>query len=573
MVGAEDALRFSVEVLDRDVELREGHGPPRSEGVVGRQGRDSRFREDRLGVEAPPIIGGIDESGIDLASTDEIRVLSPGAQLHRDRFGAGLGRRRRQNAIQKSAVGVRLHRQEDAPGSGCGPSGASGGGVQSLQRRSDVGEESRSRLGQGDGSSGAAEELDAEFGLESPDCARQSGRGDPQLLRRAREAPVVGDRGEVAQRSRLDGHGTKSRAHTFMPLVLRRHEWVPNGTFCSTAEIDSLEMARRSRHGRIGMEEQRVNGIGIENYGERPHLIDVPLPEPGAGEIEVELHAASLNPLDDAVAAGYLAGVGEFRLPLILGFDGAGIVRRLGSGVTGLDVGDRVFGQFWSAPMQFGAFAETALVQARPALGALRRIPDGVGFEHAAASPTAAMTAAGALDRSGATRGDAILILGATGGVGTFAVQEAKARGMRVVAVARSDAADALRDLGVDDVLDRDGGVTNAIAELGPAAVAAVLDFAGVSVSVDIAAGAVRDGGAVVSTAYGVSDTLRSQGRIAAMDYVLDDKPARLDRLADALITGTVRPMITRVIGLEDAARGVATSDIGLRGKTVIRLQ
>ncbi len=316
-----------------------------------------------------------------------------------------------------------------------------------------------------------------------------------------------------------------------------------------------------------------MQGIGIENYGEQPHLVDVPLPDPAASEIEVELYAASRNPLDEAVAAGHLAGLGEFRFPLVLGFDGAGVVRRLGSDVTEFAVGDRVFGQFWGVPMQFGTFAETTLVQARPALGALRRIPDSVSFEHAAAAPTAGMTAAGALDSSGAKPGDTILILGATGGVGTFAVQEAKARGIRVVAPARRDVSDALRELGVGEARPPDGALAEAAVGLRAIEFAAVLDFAGAADSVEVAAAGVRDGGTVVSTAYGVPDSLRSQDRIVATDYVLDEKPARLDRLAASLAAGTVRPVVTHEIGLEDAARVLAPVNGGLRGKTVIRLR
>ncbi len=118
-----------------------------------------------------------------------------------------------------------------------------------------------------------------------------------------------------------------------------------------------------------------MQGIGIENYGEQPHLIDVPLPDPAAGEIEIELYAASRNPLDEPVAAGHLAGLGESRFPLILGFDGAGVVRRLGSDVTEFAVGDRVFGQFWGVPMQFGTFAQATVVRTQPTLGALHRNP------------------------------------------------------------------------------------------------------------------------------------------------------------------------------------------------------
>ncbi|MDT0156602.1 NADP-dependent oxidoreductase [Microbacterium sp. ARD32] len=316
-----------------------------------------------------------------------------------------------------------------------------------------------------------------------------------------------------------------------------------------------------------------MQGIGIEHYGEQPRLIDIPLPDPATGEIEVELFAASRNPLDEAVAAGHLAGHGEFRFPLILGFDGAGVIRRTAGASAGFSAGDRVFGQFWAAAMQFGTFAEATVVQARPAFGALRRIPNGVSFEDAAAAPTAGMTAVGALDSSRAASGDTVLILGASGGVGAFAVQEAKARGIRVLAGVSPEAADALRALGADDVLPRDADLPEALAALGAAELAAVLDFTGATDAVDVAAESVRGGGTVVSTAYGVSDALRAQNRIVAVEYVLDEKPARLERLADALSAGAVRPVVSREIGLEDALHRPAPPRDGLRGKTVIRLR
>lgn len=321
-----------------------------------------------------------------------------------------------------------------------------------------------------------------------------------------------------------------------------------------------------------GTRSSELHAIGIEYFGDKPRLIDISLPDPGPGEVEVELYAASQNPLDESVAAGHLAGIGEFRFPLVLGLDGAGVVRRVGAGADVFTVGDRVFGQFWGDPMQFGTFAEAAVVPARPALGALRRIPEGVGFEAAAAAPTAGMTAAGALDSSRARRGDTILILGARGGVGTFAVQEAKARGIRVLAPAHRRVSDALRELGVDRVLPDDATLNEVNDGLGAVELAAVLDFAGAADSVEVTSRAVRDGGAVVSTAYGLPDSLRAQNRIAATDYMLDDKPARLDHLSARLAAGIVRPVITHEIALEDATRTLAPADDALRGKTVIRM-
>jgi NADPH:quinone reductase-like Zn-dependent oxidoreductase len=315
-----------------------------------------------------------------------------------------------------------------------------------------------------------------------------------------------------------------------------------------------------------------MQAIGIEHFGDQPHLISVPVPDPDDGEVEVELFAASKNPLDGAVAAGYLAGLGDYRFPLVLGFDGAGVVRRVGGG-TGFAVGDRVFGQFWSVPMQFGTYAEVALVQARPALGALARVPDGIGFAEAAASPTAGMTAAGAIEASGATTGDAILILGATGGLGTFAVQEAAALGMHVVASAGEQAVSALRELGARHVLPRDAGpLADALKQLG-IPLAAVLDFAGSAEASAAAIGAIRDGGALISTAHGIPDALHPDKRLRGVDYTVDRKPERLDALATRLNEGTIRPVIGTQLGLPDALTTTGASSGGLRGKTVIHIR
>ncbi|WP_051760267.1 NADP-dependent oxidoreductase [Herbidospora cretacea] len=191
-----------------------------------------------------------------------------------------------------------------------------------------------------------------------------------------------------------------------------------------------------------------MRAIGIEHFGETPALKEVPVPEPDSGEVQVAIDAASTNPLDLAIATGALAAVGEYRFPLTLGMDGAGTVTAIGDGVTEFRVGDRVFGQFWSRPLRFGSFAEVAVMQAVPAFGALARIPDELPSDVAAALPTAGTTALGAIDVMRVPEGGTLVILGATGGVGTFAVQAAAARGIRVIATASAQAAEEVRKLG-----------------------------------------------------------------------------------------------------------------------------
>ncbi|MFD0654645.1 alcohol dehydrogenase catalytic domain-containing protein [Streptomyces malaysiensis subsp. malaysiensis] len=141
-----------------------------------------------------------------------------------------------------------------------------------------------------------------------------------------------------------------------------------------------------------------MRAIGIERFGDTPELRELPVPEPAWGQVQVAIEAAAINPLDMAIASGSLRTLGEYRFPLTLGMDGAGTVTAIGGGITEYRVGDRVFGQFWSQPLEFGTFAEVCVVQEAPAFGALAAIPDDIPSQVAAALPTSGMTALGAID-------------------------------------------------------------------------------------------------------------------------------------------------------------------------------
>ncbi|MCL2552484.1 MAG: NADP-dependent oxidoreductase [Actinomycetia bacterium] len=327
-----------------------------------------------------------------------------------------------------------------------------------------------------------------------------------------------------------------------------------------------------------------MRAIGIERFGDAPALLDLPVPEPGPGEVQVAVEAASVNPLDTAIAAGALAAVGEYRFPLTLGMDGAGTVTAIGEGVSEFAVGERVFGQFWSLPLRHGTFAEVSVVQAAPALGALRTVPDGLPGEVAAALPTAGMTALGAIDHLRVPPGGTLLVIGATGGVGTFAVQAAAARGLRVVATGSARLAGQVRALGADEVAVRGAGpLDQALRRIAPEGVDAILDVVGDRVLTSSVAGSVRDGGALFSTAFGVDERLLADPRIRTANYRLDRKPERLAELTGLVTDGVLRPVIGAYVSLPEAPRtlfggtGVAgrggTEGAGLRGKTVLRMR
>lgn len=191
--------------------------------------------------------------------------------------------------------------------------------------------------------------------------------------------------------------------------------------------------------------------IEYDRYGgpEVIELREAPVPQPARGEVLVKVHAAALNPKDALVRAGKFKKLAGPDFPKRMGYDVAGEVAALGEGVRGLAVGQPVYGmiQSWKA----GAFAGyAALPQSE-----LASAPAGLGHAEAAAIPLAALTALQALrDLAAVGPGDRVVIHGASGGVGTLAVQIAKALGAQVTALCGADSAALVRSLGADEVHD-----------------------------------------------------------------------------------------------------------------------
>jgi len=192
-----------------------------------------------------------------------------------------------------------------------------------------------------------------------------------------------------------------------------------------------------------------VKAAVTEAFGDIDRVVvrDVPRPAPGPGEVLVRVRAASMNPLDCKLREGHLRLIWRLKPPFVLGVDVAGEIEAVGPGVDRLRPGDPVFGEL----AQPGAHAEYAV--AREDLLLLK--PGRLSFEEAAAIPAAAMSALQSLrDEARLRSGQHVLVNGAGGGIGTFAVQIAKAQGALVTAVASARNQDLLRDLGADESLD-----------------------------------------------------------------------------------------------------------------------
>ena len=192
-----------------------------------------------------------------------------------------------------------------------------------------------------------------------------------------------------------------------------------------------------------------MKAIRVHAYGgpEQLRLEEAPQPKVESGKVLVRIHAASVNPIDFKLASGNMRQIMPINFPWIPGGDFSGIVEEVGSGVTGLAKGDAVYGDASGG----GAYAEFYAGPASMIAPKPRRLSD----IEAASVPLAAQTAwQGLFDNGRLERGETVLIHGAAGGVGTFAVQLAHWKGAKVLATASSDNVDYLQSLGADTVID-----------------------------------------------------------------------------------------------------------------------
>jgi NADPH:quinone reductase-like Zn-dependent oxidoreductase len=308
-----------------------------------------------------------------------------------------------------------------------------------------------------------------------------------------------------------------------------------------------------------------MKAITLTELGTQPALrTDQPAPTPGPAEVLVRVRASSVNPVDNAIAAGMLKDMVEHVFPITLGRDYAGVVEQIGADVTGFSVGDEVFGFIpgVSPSVHAGSWAELIVVPERMSIA---RKPDGVDLATAAAAPVAAITAMAAIDALALDRGDTLLVVGATGGVGSFAVQLAAAAGATVIAPALPEDEDYLRALGVADVLPRDGDVAAAVRERHPDGVDALLD--NVSYAPGAYDAALKDVARVASPMNAAGD---GPGRTNVMAAPTSDNLHRLARLLDA---GTLKVHIQQRYPLDQAAAAMnALATTHTQGKIALRI-
>lgn len=196
------------------------------------------------------------------------------------------------------------------------------------------------------------------------------------------------------------------------------------------------------------MSTQTIQAIQVHDYGnaDQLRLEQIPLPEPREGEALVRVYAAGVNPVDWKIRAGWLKDFRPSTFPYVPGADLAGIVEKVGPGVTAFRAGQEVFGRGSQ-----GTYAEYSVAP----VSTLALKPKSINFDDAATIPVGATTAwQGLFDHGKLQAGQRVLILGGAGGVGLFAVQFARWKGARVISTASTGNVDFVRSLGAETVID-----------------------------------------------------------------------------------------------------------------------
>src|SRR6478672_5446365 len=306
-----------------------------------------------------------------------------------------------------------------------------------------------------------------------------------------------------------------------------------------------------------------MKAIRIHQYGGPEVLAQVEMqrPAPGANEVLIKVHAASVNPVDWKMRTGYMKDFLPLALPATLGSDVSGTVEGVGPGATRFKRGDEVYA---SLGLEGGGYAEYAVAKEPIVAGK----PSTLDHVHAAAVPVAGLTAWQALFEVAQLRaGQKVLIHGAAGGVGNFAVQFGKAKGAYVIGTASSKNQAFLGELGVDKAVDyQKTRFEDAVRD-----VDVVLDTVGGETQ-ERSFKVLKKGGILVSLVQPPSQESATKYGVRALFYGGHASSSDLAQIAKLIDDGKVKPVVETVLPLADARRAHELSQSGhARGKIVLK--
>jgi NADPH:quinone reductase len=306
-----------------------------------------------------------------------------------------------------------------------------------------------------------------------------------------------------------------------------------------------------------------MRAVLVSRFGgpETLDITEVPTPEPGPGQVRIKVAAAAVNPVDLKTRAGDMPI--DDALPVGLGWDVAGVIDAVGSGVDGVTVGDAVIALEHNLVKPLGPYAEFLVVDA----AAVAPAPRTVDAAAASTLPLNAITAAQALNLADLPAGSTLLVTGAAGAVGGYAVELAAARDLHVVALAGAGDEATVRGWGARTFVPRSDDIAAAVRAVFPDGVDAVLDTLDQPADV---LGAVRDGGVYINLAP-LAGPVATEREIRVLDQAVHHDGALLGELAELVDAGrlTLRVAETFPLAQVAAAHELAGKG-GVRGRVVL---
>ena len=308
------------------------------------------------------------------------------------------------------------------------------------------------------------------------------------------------------------------------------------------------------------MSNTTMQAIHARDYGEPEVLVleQTPRPEPDADQVLIRLKAAGVNPADWKYRSGMYKQFMPLQFPWTPGLEGSGIIEAVGANVTTLKKGDEVYG------IVTGGYAECALAQASE----VQPKPAGLTFEEAAAIPMGALTAWGTVfDAANVEAGQHVLVHGAAGGVGAYAVQLARWKGAHVTGTASADNLEFVRSLGAEGVIDYDATRFETVLK----DLDAVIDTVGGDLP-ERSFQVIRPGGIFVTVAARLAEEAGRPQNIRAVGgrRASADKLAQISALIEAK---QLRPVVGVVFPLSDARRAQELSQTGHgRGRILLQI-
>ncbi len=311
-----------------------------------------------------------------------------------------------------------------------------------------------------------------------------------------------------------------------------------------------------------------MRAFALDELGQPGSIHNLPEPEPAAGQVRVKVVAAALNPFDNAVLQGYLKDRMEHRFPLVPASDFAGTIDAIGPDVQGFAVGDQVFGINGKMVIGEGSLSEltvasTATIAKRPA-----KLTEAEGAAMALAGVSALMS----VEAADLKPKDVVVVVGASGGIGSYAVQLAHLKGARVIGVTSAANVDYVKGLGADEVIDRNAGdVLDAIKAKHHDGVAAIIDTGSDASSLSRLSEVVRKGGSVTSMKGAAAVDELAKRDIKGTNIGTRVTTERLEHLAGLATSGKLKAPRIQTFTLEQT--GEAFKLLGhSSGKLVIEV-